>query len=179
LRGNSLGQEPSGIRGSGPDRGPPASSRFSLGGESTGDPLAGGLLTTGGVLAGGDPPPEVPITIVHVVPPDPKDLSKDVAPWGTFPSRFAAETASETALLLAASTGSRSSAASGAAGREWCHHYYLGRKDSNKKAPQHLGSQPEMRRSDESRNTWSSTSVRDHWLFAARAAWVLVGGWCA
>jgi hypothetical protein len=116
-----------------------------------GDPLAsgllGGLLTTGGVLAGGvlaggvlasgDPPPEVPITILYVVPPDPKDLSRDAAPWDTVPSRLAASAASETALLLAASAGSRTSAASGAAGRVWCHHYYLQPKDSNKKAPQH------------------------------------------
>jgi hypothetical protein len=46
---------------------------------------------------------EVPINILYVVRPDPKDLSRDVVPWDTFPSRLAAEAASETALLLAAS----------------------------------------------------------------------------
>lgn len=80
---------------------------------------------------------EVPINILYVVRPDPKDLSRDVVPWDTFPSRLAAEAASETALLLAASASSRSSASSGAAGRVWCHHYYSLGKGSNKKERQH------------------------------------------
>ena len=67
---------------------------------------------------------EVPINILHVVPPDPEDLSRDVAPWDTFPSSLAASAASETALSLPPSTGSRSSAASDAAGSVRCHHYY-------------------------------------------------------
>jgi hypothetical protein len=67
---------------------------------------------------------EVPINILYVVPPDPKDLSRDVAPWDTFPSSLAAEAASEMTLSLSPSTGSRSSAASDAAGSVRCHHYY-------------------------------------------------------
>ena len=80
---------------------------------------------------------EVPINILYVVPPDPKDLSRDVAPWGTFPSSLAASAASETALSLPPSTGSRSSAASDAAGSVRCHHYYWLEKGSNKKERQH------------------------------------------
>lgn len=80
---------------------------------------------------------EVPINILYVVPPDPEDLSRDVAPWDTFPSSLAASAASETALSLPPSTGSRSSAASDAAGNVRCHHYYWLEKGSNKKERQH------------------------------------------
>ena len=67
LTGNSLGQPPSGIRGTGPLVGPPALNRF-LGGCGVGDAdallgadalllrggvLVGGLLAGGGVLVGG------------------------------------------------------------------------------------------------------------------------------
>ena len=69
---------------------------------------------------------EVSINILYVVPSDPKDLSRDVA-----------SAASETALSLPPSTGSRSSAASDAAGSVRCHHYYWLEKGSNKKERQH------------------------------------------
>jgi hypothetical protein len=80
---------------------------------------------------------EVHSNILHVAPPDQKALSRDVAPWETVPSALAASAASETALSFPPSTGSRSSAASDAAGSIRCHHYYLLEKGSNKEERQH------------------------------------------
>ena len=80
---------------------------------------------------------EVPINILYVASPDPKDLSRDVAPWDTFPSRLAASAASETALSLPPSTGPRSSAASDAASSVRCHHDNWLENGSTKKERQH------------------------------------------
>src|SRR5919112_6730331 len=80
---------------------------------------------------------EVPINILYVVPPDPKDLSRDVASWDTFPSSLAASAARLDGAVTAAIDHSPSSTASDAACSVRCHHCYWLEKGSNKKERQH------------------------------------------